>query len=634
MPAILAVALAMLGGAARAAAAGREPGAVGTISGLVAGVMKGLPPPPSTPPRPGVSAPAGAGQTGWRARRAVLSTPWTAHVSPAGVNWGYPRPQMTRGAWENLNGVWQFAPSQAGAPMPIGRALPRRILVPFPMESALSGIGAHYEHSWYRRTFTIPSSWSGRRVLLNFGAVDWQATVWVNGRRIGTHRGGYDPFSMDITAALRPAGVQRVLVGVDAPVDRGREPVGKQRLRPGRIWYAASSGIWQTVWLEPVPVAHIDSIRAIPDVQHDTLSVTVATTDAAGDTIQAIAYSGTRQVGSTQGSPTATLTISLPGARLWSPQDPYLYGLTVRLTRGGRAIDAVGSYFGMRSIAVVSVGGVAKVELNGQPTFMLGTLDQGYWPEGGYAAPTHQALAYDLQMEKALGFNAVRKHMKVEPQQWYYDTDRLGLLVWQDMPAMAVATPAAAAQHEFLRELHAIVNANIDHPSIVQWVPFNERWGEFDLGPVTRDLHAWDPTRLVDTISGYNRCACAQSNPGDVQDQHSYPSPAAQAPSAIQATEDGEFGGLALRIPGHTWPGPIFGYEPEADSQILTRRYVDLLTQVDLQAIHAGLSGAIYTAATDVEDEVDGLISYDRRELKLTPVTVQAINAQVIADGS
>jgi hypothetical protein len=631
---MLALALAMLGGAGRAEAAAGEPGGAGALSGLVAGVMKVLPPPPSAPPRPGASAPAGPGQTGWRARRPVLSTPWTAQVSPTGDNWGYPRPQMTRAAWEDLNGVWQFAPAPAGAPAPIGLALPRRILVPFPMESALSGIGAHYEHSWYRRTFTIPSSWSGRRVLLNFGAADWQATVWVNGRRIGTHRGGYDPFSMDITAALRPVGVQELVVGVDAPVDRSSEPVGKQRLRPGRIWYAASSGIWQSVWLEPVPVAHIDTVRATPDVAHDTLSVTVGTTDAAGDTIQAIAYSGTQRVGSAQGSTTAKLTIPLPNARLWSPQDPYLYGLTVRLSRGGRPIDSVGSYFGMRSISVVSVGGVAKVELNGQPTFMLGTLDQGYWPDGGYTAPTPQALAYDLQIEKALGFNAVRKHMKVEPQQWYYDTDRLGLLVWQDMPAMAVATPTAAAQQEFLRELHAVVDANIDHPSIVQWVPFNEGWGEFDLGSVTHDLQTWDPTRLVDIISGYNRCTCTQSNPGDVLDQHSYPSPAAQARSAIQATEDGEFGGLALRIPGHTWPGPTFGYEREPDSQTLARRYVDLLTQVDREALHAGLSGAIYTAATDVEDEVDGLISYDRRELKVTPSTVQAINAQVIADGS
>ncbi len=634
VPAILAVALAMLAGAGRAAAAGREPGAVGAISGLVAAAMRGLPAPPSAPPRPAASAPAGPRQTGWRARRAVLSTPWTARVSPTGTNWGYPRPQMTRAAWENLDGVWQFAAAQAGAPSPIGLALPQRILVPFPMESALSGIGAHHEHSWYRRTFTIPSSWSRRRVLLHFGAVDWRATVWVNGRQIGTHRGGYDPFSMDITTALRAAGVQELVVGVDAPVDRGSEPVGKQRLRPGGIWYAPTSGIWQTVWLEPVPLAHIDSIRATPDVQHDTLSVTVGTTYAAGDTIQAIAYQGTQRVGSAQGSPTATLTMSLPNARLWSPRDPYLYGLTVRLTRGGHPIDTVGSYFGMRSISVVSVGGVAKVELNGQPTFMLGTLDQGYWPDGGYTAPTPEALAYDLQIEKALGFNAVRKHMKVEPQQWYYDTDRLGLLVWQDMPAVAVVAPRPAAQQEFRRELHAIVNANIDHPSIVQWIPFNEGWGQFDLGPVTHDLHTWDRARLVDTISGYNRCTCVQPNPGDVQDQHAYPSPAAQTPSAIQATEDGEFGGLALRIPGHVWPGRIFGYEREANSQILTRRYVDLLTQVDLQALYAGVSGAIYTAATDVEDEVDGLISYDRRELKVIPATVQAINAQVIADGS
>ncbi|MFL5861682.1 MAG: glycoside hydrolase family 2 protein, partial [Solirubrobacteraceae bacterium] len=552
----VALALAVFGGSGRALAAGGAPAGgrpaggrpaggrpagggpagVGAINQLVAPVMKGLPPAPNAPPQPGPSAPAGREQTGWRAKRPVLSTPWTAHVSPTNENRSYPRPQMTRALWENLNGGWQFAPAQAGARPPHGVALAQRILVPFPMESAISGVGAQYEHSWYRRTFTIPSSWSGQRVLLNFGAVDWQATVWVNGRRIGIHRGGYDPFSMDITRALRARGVQEVVVGVDAPVDRGGEPIGKQRLHPRRIWYTANSGIWQTVWLEPVPAAHIDSIRATPDLQHDTLSITVRTSAAVGDTLQAIAYQGTQQVGSAQGSPTTTLTMSLPGARLWSPQDPYLYGLTVRLEHAGRPIDAVGSYFGMRSIRVGSVGGEARVELNGQPTFMLGTLDQGYWPDGGYTAPTPQALAEDLLVEKALGFNAVRKHMKVEPQQWYYDTDRLGLLVWQDMPAAnSVGKPTAAAQHEFLRELHAIVEANIDHPSIVQWVPFNEGWGEFAPGQVTQDLHAWDPSRLVDTTSGYNRCTCAQSRAGDVLDMHSYPDAGAQAPSATQA---------------------------------------------------------------------------------------------------
>src|SRR5262249_2476779 len=239
-----------------------------------------------------------------------------------------------------------------------------------------------------------------------------------------------------------------------------------------------------------------------------------------------------QQVGSAQGSPTATLALPVPNARLWSPQDPYLYGLTVRLLRGGSPIDAVGSYFGMRSISVVSVGGVARVEVNGQPTFMLGTLDQGYWPDGGYTAPTPRALAFDLLIEKALGFNAVRKHMKVEPQQWYYDADRLGMLVWQDMPAMVVAKPTAAAQQEFARELHALGNANFDHPSMVQWVRFNEGWGEFAPGQITRDLDSWDPPRLVDTTSGYNLCKCAQASAGDVLDKHSYPSPGAQAASA------------------------------------------------------------------------------------------------------
>jgi hypothetical protein len=308
--------------------------------------------------------------------------------------------------------------------------------------------------------------------------------------------------------------------------------------------------------------------------------------------------------------------------------------------RDGRPVDEVGSYFGMRSIAVGPVGPVgslgakARVELNGRPTFMLGTLDQGYWPDGGYTAPTPGALIEDLLVQKALGFDAVRKHMKVEPQQWYYDTDRLGLLVWQDMPAMRVAKPTAAAQQEFLRELHAIVDANADHPSIVQWDPFNEGWGEFAPGQVTQDLRTWDPTRLVDTTSGYNHCPCAQPGTGDLLDAHAYPGAAFQAPTATQAAEDGEFGGLSLRLPGHMWPGSHFGYEREADRQMLTRRYVDLLTQVDQAVLQTRLSGAIYTAASDVEGEVDGLISFDRRELKVTPASVQAINARVIADGS
>jgi len=631
---VLVLALVLLGGSGQAAAAGSRAAGPGAIDQLTAGVMKGLPPAPSAPPRPGPSAPAGPQQTGWHARRPVLSTPWTAEVSPAKVNWGYPRPQMTRAAWENLNGDWQFASARAGARPPVGVRLSRRILVPFPMESTLSGIGTHYQYSWYRRTFTVPRSWSGQRVLLNFGAVDWQATVWVNGRRVGTHRGGYDPFSVDITPALRHGGVQEVVVGVDAPVDRGGEPVGKQRIHARHYWYTANSGIWQTVWLEPVPAAHINSVSASPDLQNDTVNVTVRATQATGDTIQAIAYQGTQQVASAQGASSATLTLPLPNPQLWSPADPYLYGLTVQLFHDGQPVDAVGSYFGMRSIAIGSVGGVARVELNGRPTFMLGTLDQGYWPDGGYTAPSPGALTQDLLVQKALGFDAVRKHMKVEPQQWYYDADRLGLLVVQDMPAMVVARPTAAARREFLRELHAIVEANIDHPSIVQWNPFNEGWGQFDPDQVTQDLRTWDPTRLIDTNSGYNRCTCAQPDTGDLLDKHTYPAAPVQAPSASQATEDGEFGGLSLRFTGHMWPGTHFGYERAEDSQTLTSRYVYLLTQVDQETSQSGLSGAIYTGATDVEGEVDGLITFDRRVLKVVPASVQAINAQVIADGS
>ena len=555
-------------------------------------------------------------------------------MSPANDYPSYPRPQLTRTAWENLNGVWQFAPAVRGAAPPIGTDLPQRILVPFPMESALSGIKAHSEYAFYRRTFTVPSAWSGRHVLLHFGAVDWQARVWVNGHLLGTHDGGYDPFTMDVTSALAPGAIQEIVVGVYAPVDQRGEPIGKQRLAPHSIFYTASSGIWQTAWLEPVPAAHVVSVVAAPDLKTDTLKVAVNVVAARGDAVEVIALRGSRPVGSVIGAPGATLSLPVPHARLWAPEHPYLYGMSVRLLHKGRRVDAVGSYFGMRSISVSSVDGVAKVMLNGRPVFMLGTLDQGYWPDGIYTAPTEAALKQDLVTEKSLGFNTVRKHMKVEPDLWYYDADRLGLLVWQDMPAMIIASPAAAARAQFTTELHAMIEAHIDHPSIVQWVAFNEGWGEFEPARITADVRRWDPSRLVDTDSGENCCHSFKVNDGGALDNHTYVGPGSPARSGRQATEDGEFGGLGLALPGHLWPGTPFAYENESGSSVLTQRYTDVITQAGVEARHFGLSAAIYTAATDVENETDGLIAYDREVVKVDPTRVRAVNRALVAAGS
>ncbi len=585
-------------------------------------------------PRPGPSAPSGPQQTGWQAKPPALATPWTAQVSPGSDYPSYPRPQLTRTAWENLNGVWQFAAANPGDPPPIATDLPQRILVPFPMESALSGIAAHDDESWYRRTFTVPPGWSGRHVLLHFGAVDWQAQVWINGHLVGTHRGGYDPFTIDITSALTPGALQEIVVGVSAPVDGGGEPIGKQRLVPNRIFYTASSGIWQTPWLEPVPAAHVDRVVTTPDLVNDTLTVAVHAAGAKGDTVRAVAYRGSHAVGSVSGAPGASLALPVPHPRLWSPTHPYLYGLTVRLLRHGRPVDAVGSYFGMRSIGVARVGGVPRIMLNGKPIFMLGPLDQGYWPDGIYTAPTESALAQDLVTEKALGFNTVRKHMKVEPELWYAEADRLGLLVLQDMPAMNIVTPTATAQRQFLAELHAMIATHIDHPSIVQWTPFNEGWGEFDPAGVTADVRAWDGSRLVDTVSGENCCASFGGGHGDVRDSHTYVGPGVQNARGRQAAEAGEFGGLGLALDGHLWPGTPFAYEAEPDSAVLTQRYADALGQVGIEARHFGLSAAIVTAATDVENEVDGLITYDRAVVKVDAARVRAVNRAVIAAGS
>jgi glycosyl hydrolase family 2 len=590
--------------------------------------------PPGAAPRPGPSVPSGPQQTGWQAITPSLSTPWTSQVSPANDYPSYPRPQLTRTAWENLNGVWQFSAAAAGEAPPVGTDLSQRVLVPFPMESSLSGIGTHSDYAFYRRLFTVPSAWSSRHVLLHFGAVDWRASVWVNGHLVGRHQGGYDPFTVDISSALTRTGDQEIVVGVYAPVDQGSEPIGKQRLTPTRIFYTSSSGIWQTPWLEPVPAAHVDGLVLTPDLAGDNLKVVVKAAGARGDTVQAVAYRGSRPVGSVNGAPGATLSLPVPHPRLWSPGHPYLYGLSVRLLHKGRRVDAVGSYFGMRSISVSSINGVSKVQLNGMPIFMLGTLDQGYWPDGIYTAPTEGALEQDLVTEKALGFNTVRKHMKVEPDLWYYDADRLGLLVLQDMPAMNIVTPTPPARVEFLSELRAVVDTHIDHPSIVQWDPFNEGWGEFDPTRVTADVRAWDPSRLVDTVSGHNCCYSFGTDNGDVLDSHSYLGPGVQNANRHQAAEDGEFGGLGLVLEGHLWPGTPFGYELEADSSVLTQRYVDLLTQAELEARRFGLSAAIYTAATDVENEVDGLITYDRRIVKVDRARVRAVNHAVIAAGS
>lgn len=542
-----------------------------------------------------------------------LRTRWADQVGPDNALPEYPRPQLTRTQWQNLNGRWQFAAAEAGEQPPVGRNLPERILVPYPVESQLSGIERHEDRMWYRRTFTVPADWRighGKRLQLNFGAVDWKAEVYVNGTKVAEHQGGYDKFSADITDALVPGRTQELIVGVHDPTDAAdgeNPPLGKQRLDPSGIWYTPTSGIWQTVWMEPVAPDHVGSLELVPDVAHGTLSIEVQGVRD-GLPVTATAYDGKRKAATVRGRTGGPLTLTIRDPHLWSPDDPFLYTLKVRV-----GADEVGSYFGMRSVAVENVNGVPRTLLNGEPVFMMATLDQGFWPDGLYTAPTDEALAYDLKVHKQLGFNAVRKHIKIEPDRWFYWADRLGLLVWQDIPSTtAGVTPSAAARAEFEREMKEIIDEHISSPSVVMWVTFNEGWGQYDEARIAQQAKSWDPSRLINGMSGIN--LGNDGGAGDILDEHGYPSPALPPhPDGKRALVSGEYGGLGLAVPGHAWS--VQQSYVDVDPATYTDDYLAKLDEVRA-LVCRGSNGAVYTQISDVEGELNGLLTYDRAVLK------------------
>ncbi|MEU0335394.1 PA14 domain-containing protein [Streptomyces sp. NPDC006193] len=559
-----------------------------------------------------------------------LRTRWADEVSARNAHPEYPRPQLTRDAWRNLNGTWQFAAAEPGEQPPVGKRLDERILVPYPVESQLSGIERHEDRMWYRRTFTVPADWkigSGKRLQLNFGAVDWQAEVYVNGTRVAGHKGGYDKFSADITRALKPGRTQELIVGVYDPTDApGGEnpPAGKQRTDPSGIWYTPSSGIWQTVWMEPVAADHVDTLRLVPDVAKGTVTVEPQGVRA-GLPVRATAYAGHRVVATAAGRSGAPLTLKIRNPRLWSPDDPFLYDLKVSV--GG---DRVGSYFGMRSIAVQKVNGVPRTVLNGEPVFMMATLDQGFWPDGLHTAPTDEALAHDLKMHKKMGFNAVRKHIKVEPDRWFYWADRLGLLVWQDMPAMSRVPDSAAQRAQYEHEMKQMIDEHISSPSVVMWVTFNEGWGQYDMARIADQAKSWDPTRLVNSMSGLN--LGADGGTGDIMDEHGYPSPALPPhPDGRRALVSGEYGGLGLAVPGHAWS--VQQSYVDVDPARYTDDYLAKLAEVHALACKGG-NGAVYTQISDVEGELNGLLTYDRAIVKPDVERLKAAQDALIDDAS
>jgi hypothetical protein len=577
---------------------------------------------PSVPNPPAPVAPR------WRPAAGPLMTRWAAQVDPEHVLPEYPRPQMVRPRWQSLNGVWELAfVADSAAPPPFGRTLPERVLVPFPIESALSGVMKHADRVVYRRTFQ-PNTRAGERQLLHFGAVDWHARVYVNGTQVADHTGGYDAFAVDVTDALRGAGDQELIVSVYDPTDTFGQPRGKQVSRGDGIFYTPVTGIWQSVWLEPVPAASIARLRMTPDVAGRALRLTVTGRGTApGQRVEVVASAAGREVGRAGGMVGEEIRVPVPQPRLWGPDDPFLYDLRVVLrgADGGEA-DRVDSYFGMRTVALGrDERGRTRITLNGRPFFMLGPLDQGWWPDGLYTAPTDEALRSDLEATRALGYSMTRKHIKVEPARWYYWADRLGIPVWQDMPSGWNDTPQA--RRFFEADLRAMLEDLHNSPAIVAWVPFNEKWGQWsDEG--TRETVALvkriDPSRLVNDASGWQH-----SGAGDLVDVHRYQGPQALVPWERLATVVGEFGGLGYPVPGHLWreSDANWGYGGAYKVQgEMNDRYDLLIRRMwRLRDTH-GMSAGVYTQMTDVETEVNGLLTYDRAVLKFDTARTAAVN--------
>jgi hypothetical protein len=582
----------------------------------------------------------------WTPVPGKLMTEWGAKVTPENVWPEYPRPSLERSEWLNLNGLWDYAilgKDSAAPDKPQGK-----ILVPFPPESALSGVGKILQPDQtihYRRTFEVPASWKGRRIILNFGAVDWRCAVRVNGKEVGSHSGGYTPFSFDITDALKDGPNEIVVIAHD-PTDTGGQGRGKQWLNPHGIWYTPTSGIWQTVWLEPVNDVHITRLGF--DADPATGAIDVIPEHAGQFTPDMIAQVFIEK----QGEPLAILEceggmsphaqIVLPHPRPWTPDDPFLYDVVVRITQGDKVIDEVKSYLAYRTVALgKDENGVPRLLLNGEPVFHFGPLDQGFWPDGLYTPPSDEAMRFDIEAAKRMGSNMLRKHVKVESDRYYTWCDRLGILVWQDMPSPFFSDdPAGSDKNKFsnppltqewkdtfLAEWTEIIDDLRHHPSIVMWVPWNEGWGQNDLDwsrEIVERTKKLDPSRLVNNASGWTDMAV-----GDTIDHHLYPGPGMPPIESTRASVLGEFGGLGLPIDGHTWVQKNnWGYVSYQSKEELTDAYLSMIEKLPM-LIGQGLCAAVYTQTTDVEIEVNGWLTYDRKVWKIDPDVARAATLKV-----
>lgn len=576
-----------------------------------------------------------------------LKTRWASEITPENVWQEYPRPQMARFddnwqlSWINLNGLWDYAIRPKGE-----NGIDEfdgKILVPFCVESSLSGVQKYVgkdNELWYQREFNIPKSWRGKHVLLNFGAVDWKCDVWVNDIKVGSHTGGYTPFSMDITNVLKKKGNQ-IKVRVWDPTDQGEQPCGKQHVKPHGIWYTPVTGIWQTVWLEPVNENHIVDLKIVPDIDNNKVYVTPQIANASADTRVdidvAILNNRVAHKSSDDGE---TVEIEMPSnVLLWSPDHPFIYIVKVTLYKGNKIVDEVGSYFAMRKFSTEKdENGIVRMMLNNEPIFMFGPLDQGWWCDGLYTAPCDEALKYDIQKTKDFGFNMIRKHVKVEPARWYYWCDRLGIIVWQDMPSggkgpgwvtdnyfegpLTARTPESETTYK--KELKEIIDYLYSVPSIGVWVPFNESWGQFKTPEIVEWTKSYDPSRLVNPASGGNHYPV-----GDILDIHNYPDPEMYFYEPERATVLGEYGGIGRKIEGHTWvKDQGWGYVEYDTEEKVTDTYVEYANKL-LELIPQGFSAAVYTQTTDCEVELNGLMTYDREMVKLNEERIREINLKI-----
>ena len=610
-------------------------------------------------------------------RAAPIMSRWEKQLTPENAWREYPRPQLVRKQWQNLNGMWDYAITAKTAPAPTNFS--GKILVPFAVESTVSKVNKALtadQRLWYRRTVNVPTNWAGQRVLLHFGAVDYECTLWVNGGMVGSHTGGSDAFSFDITDYLKD-GQNQLTLGVTDPTSTGEQPRGKQLLNPNGIWYTPVSGIWQTVWMEPVPKqSYIEEIQLTPEVDSGRVRVDVLLDKPADNFVTAFrltALDGNTPVATTLVRAGRTAYLNLKNPKLWSPDSPFLYTLNVELvtvtdpfgemprnrrprqdaalnkafanaTVTGNPLDAVSSYFAMRKIAVGKGPGVATpignqpvLLLNNKFVFQNGPLDQGWWPGSLLTPPSDEAMAFEIDFLKKSGFNMLRKHIKVEPDRYYYLCDKLGILVWQDMPSgflegqneepgdQSEPIRRSKGKEQFELELRRMMNRLHNHPSIVTWVVHNEGWGQYDNKRLADWVKALDPSRTVNASSGWNDLGA-----GDFYDIHTYQEePHAPTPKADRVVVIGEFGGIGWPIKGHLWNPEMrnWGYQTyQSADEVLNayqKKYAKIIEYYQKQA----LSAAVYTQTTDVEGEVNGLLTYDREVIKIPVETLRKIHA-------